>query len=259
MTVTFCHTNQHYDSYVDFWRLVTLSGYPIISIDDMQPDDPDQTYIVTPLNGNIRAGWPGAKAHIVVWVLEWFDTIEVPPGATAWVSDLHYARRTGTRFVPLGSHPDLISQPRSPHARGWDIVLMMYTGPHRRRALIGELERRGVTIAPNGWGDTRNLSLKHARLMVHIHQHERFPYVPAQRFAMAASARLPLLSEECPEFAPFTDHDLYHAPYSRLADAVLDTLAAPDLEARAASLHERACVEYVFRTNVERALETRAP
>jgi hypothetical protein len=255
--IVFCHTNQHYDSYTDYWRLVELAGYPVCSIDDIDKDDPDTMYIVSPVNGNIDAGWPDATAQIVLWNLEWIaPPTHVPGVAQIWTSDKWYAGQSGSAFVPLGSHADLTVM-NEPDAAQWDVCLLAYREPHRRRHVIRLLQECGLSIAPDGWGETREETLRHSRIMVHIHQHDTYPCVPAQRFALAAAARIPLLSEECHTFAPFTDHDLYRADYGRLVDAAVEVLKAPAAErfARAYSMHERACGQYEFKLNVECAVQ----
>lgn len=245
-----------YESYVDYWRLVELAGFSTCRLDEMRLDDPDATYIVTPLNGETQPGFPGARARIILWDLEWHEPYPTPPGIAAlWASDAWYAAHIGAAFVPLGSHPDLVPVFNEPDAAVWDVCLLAYPSL-RRQPFYHALQERGLSLAPNGWGAARNHVLRHSRAMVHVHQHDAFPCIPAQRFALAASARIALVSEACTDPTPFVaGMDFISVPARELPDAVARVVRGRHTRALAYNLHERACVEFPFRLNVLNALE----
>jgi len=266
MTTFFVRPDHEYMTYVDYWRLVELANYPIISAGNMDASNADHTYILTMQNLGVwqyaGLGWPDAKARIIYWDLEWSDVsyLDTVPGMNEfWTSDRWYAAQRGYRFVPLGSHPDLVKVEAAKRWNGsaqWDICTLSYMGPYRRQMAINSIDGK-YTIAPNSaWNDERLEQLERSKVMVHIHQHDDYPCVAAQRFALAAAAGLPLISEECRDPFPFVPgEDFISAPHGSIAGAVatiLDNGYGRDL---AASMLYKACSEYRFDRNVERALE----
>lgn len=254
--IKFCHTNQHYDSYDDFWRLVELCGYEIISIDDIEADNPEATYIITPINGNVKSGWPNAKARIILWNMEWTAKTGAIPGvAEIWASDRYFAHKTGARFVPVGSHPDLVAVRNTPQAAVWDVAVLAYRGPHRRGHILEQLDKRGFSLAPDGWGEARDAVLRQSRVLVHIHQHEAWPCVPVLRFAFAASAWIPVVAERCQDALPYVaGRDYMAADYDRLPAVVERFLNDGYSGDFAASMYQTACATHRFDLNVAAAL-----
>lgn len=260
-TITFVKTAWHYQNYDDFFRLAELSGYPIIPLSELNPADDSKTYILTPYNGDWQTGFPDARARIIHWDLEWRHKADYPhiPGvAETWASDAWYAMQNGTRYVTLGSHPDLPLRPlpEPPYAPEYDVAFMAYLNP--RRALIAsQLQALGLKIAPNGWGDARHETLIRARTMVHVHQWEQFKCIAPQRWAIAAAYKLPIISEECSAFD--TAHPTFAiAPYNELAEAghrVTQRGYEDTLHYFAERLYQHLCVDRPFRYNVEAAVE----
>lgn len=257
--ITFCRTRYTYDSYVDFWRLVELSGYPAIYVDEIPRDAPDDVFIVTPVNGEWKQGIE-TSGRVIWWNLEWGLGDGAPPGVgEVWTSDRWHALQTGARFVPLGSHPSLVSINPAARWNGgaqWDVALLAYLGPARRQTPVNRMVDRGLTMAPNGWGAERDAVLTGSRIMVNIHQHDEWPCIPAQRFALAAAAAIPLVSEAINDPYPFRPGvDFFTAGYDDLptmAEAVIRHEMGRDL---AANLQRRACHEFRFDVNVEKAIE----
>jgi len=74
--ITFVKTGHFYDSYIDFWTLVELSGFPIIPLSEVDISE-HGVFIVSPMNGEWRphinnqhkAGEP-VNAHLILWNLE---------------------------------------------------------------------------------------------------------------------------------------------------------------------------------------------
>lgn len=177
--IYFVRTDYRYQPYDDFWHIVELSGYPIIPFSRLDPQSAN-TYICTPINGEWKDGWSNVKAHIIWYDLEWggFNgKQEIPSGVSeVWASDKHYAEVSGARYVPLGSHRDLWkcynnSTDITNVNFEYDVALMAYRDPHRRRHIISQLERV-FTLAPDGWGVERDSALWASRMMVNIHQHD---------------------------------------------------------------------------------------
>ena len=51
--IIFCRPAHNYESYYDFWRLVDLSGFKIISVSDLDISQPG-IYITAPMNRDWR-------------------------------------------------------------------------------------------------------------------------------------------------------------------------------------------------------------
>lgn len=262
--VYFVKTRTAYDSYRDYFRLAELSGYPVIFCDEIDTDS-DNVYIFTPLNGENNHGWgDNPRCTIVLHDLEWRlkesdfawseSDLTIPPGVKrVWASDKWYAERIGAQYVPLGSHAGLAGDTPA-DGQGWDIAPLSYrTG--RRNAAIGDMERLGLMIAPNAWGEPRDALLKEAKTVVHIHQHDNVATVAPLRFAIAAAWRKPLISESVHDRGIFADAVLY-ADFSVIADytAVMVRRYPELLQAKANTLHDLLCHQNSFKSFVEAAL-----
>lgn len=227
--IIFARTRYHYDSYTDFWKLVELSGYPIVYVDEIEINNPDNTYIFSPMNGEFQSLIPktwvpkGHRCTILHWNLErpsgsggllfykesnqryidrgWIDAV--------LVSDRQLAADTGFKYVPLGSHKDLGEF--SLHCdKMYDVAVMSCYSP-RRAFLFNypylKAQDNGLTIAPNCWGQERHEALKASRYMLNIHQ-DGYQYLEPLRFALAAAYGLPIISESCGSFYPYTNGTL---------------------------------------------------
>jgi hypothetical protein len=76
MSVIFARSDQTYDSYSDLLRLIELSGFPLVTLGDIDPTS-DNVYIFsTPQtywhDGTERRGWPAARARIIYYNIEWY-------------------------------------------------------------------------------------------------------------------------------------------------------------------------------------------
>lgn len=260
--VIFCATdfylNGGYRSYVDFFKLVELAGYPLIPLSQLNPHS-DNTYIITPLNDEWLDGWVKPSAHIIHWELEWRTDwraeVNTPPGvAEVWTVDKWYAEQIGARYVPMGSDKRLNAYDGdlSP-AVAFDVSLLSYqTG--RRQVITQQLKYKGLILAPisNLWGYARSMALLQSRVMLHVHQHDHMQTVAPLRFALAAAHGLPIISETINDRGIFGYSAMVESDYKYLAAFTADMLKdKPLLADYARALHGLLCEEYTFRKVVE--------
>lgn len=193
--VIFCRTVYPYESYFDLWKIIELSGYPLIYCNEIDPES-DNFYIYTVANGENRNGWPNAKARIVFFQLEYqMGKENLAPGVSEmWTADFAHAKRIGARYVPLGSHPLLKCAGEVNEPKQFDVA-MLAAPSGRRYDAGGEFERAAVSVAPNGWGEERHKILSLSRAMVDIRQWHEHPFVAAQRWCIAAAYKLPMFTE----------------------------------------------------------------
>lgn len=257
MTVTFALTRHFYESYRDLYRLIELAGFSTCYVDEMQVDDPSRCYILMMQCGETERGWPGARARIIQWMLEWFDYPPIPGVTERWSGDQWHAERLGVRYVPVGSDVRLAEGPDAKFAREYDIALLAYMIPRRNDVLSG-LAQRGVRVSPtSAWGDERHLILKRSSVYLHIHQWDDKPAIPALRMVVAAAYSLPVISETPARRGIFHDGYLLHSDHAHIAEfawlwAVKEK--GPFLQSFGDSLHRMLCHELTFRKSVECAL-----
>lgn len=264
--VIFCATdfylNGGYGSYRDWFRLVELSGYPVIPLAQLDPES-DNTYIVTPLNDEWLQGWQQPRARIIHYELEWrWDwraEVDEPPGvAEVWAGDKHFADQIDARYVPIGSHPGLCEVEHWPtrnHRPLHDLAFMGYRDPARRFRLLHELIQSGVTIAPDGWGKDRSMNLLTCQCMLAIHQHDNMATIPPLRLCIAAAHKLAVISEQVADAGIFTGL-VDHFPYRDLARMAKLIVRDPynRLTEQGLALYDKLCVEHTFRKSIEAAL-----
>lgn len=257
--VIFCKTRYQdhgYHSYRDFWSLVDLASYPIIYVDEIDPAS-DNTYIVTPLNGEWMHGWRQPRARIIHWELEWRTDWRAeanePPGiAEVWASDYAYAMQIGAKYVCVGSDPLLNLDPDSQTTKVYDVAMLQYM-THRRHIIRQQLIAAGVSIAPDGWDWQRHESLSKSRMMLHVHQHDHVQTIAPLRWAIAAAYRLPVFTESVLDISMLGTHDV---PYEMLTREVVQWLrnGGRTLVDMGERLYQDLCVENTFWKCVEGAL-----
>lgn len=259
MTITFVRTRYHYDPYDDLFKLAELSGYPIVYIDEMDIHDASKVYLITPKNGE-WGDYRKATARLIWWQLEWeFSQEPLPPGiCEKWTPDAWHARRTGARFVPVGSHPGLAPDgQRQQSTFEHDLVFFGYEQPGRRTHVLSQLQQDGITFAPNGWGDTRHKSLTSARACLHIHQFDNVPTISPLRWAVAAAYGIPIISETVADRSPLGLGDFMMSNYANLA--AFAAMHVKDQHPQRLmdyghALHQKMCVQYPFSHWIERAV-----
>jgi hypothetical protein len=234
--VIFVRTRHNYESYVDFWSLVELSGFPFVYVDQVDISQ-DAIYIISPMNGEWRAHINNqhrdrkiVNAHLILWNLErpsgsagsighygsqcrylqhglWENGKKVNQNGEEsygrfldeiWVSDSRLADETGTRFVILGSHEDLGSPGND---KSYDLVHMSYE-TNRRQTIYKKFNQD--RIAPNCWGERRDQALKASKFALNIHQ-DQHPFQEPLRFALFAAYGLPIVSEVCFDGFPWEE------------------------------------------------------
>lgn len=259
----FCQTDFYikggYRSYVDFWRLVELSGFPIIPLSQLDPQS-DNTYIVTPLNDEWMHGWPDAKARIIHYELEWrWDwraDVDTPPGVSAvWTGDKYFAKQIGARYVPMGSHPGLNEWAGYNVPATYDFAFMGYKDPPRRAYMLRQMESDGLVIAPNAWGQERSRLFYKSKCMIAIHQLDNMPTIAPLRMCIAAAHKLAVISEHIEDAGIFTGL-VDHFPYQDLARMAAVIIRDPHnrLKEQGEALYQLLCVDYTFRKFIELAL-----
>jgi len=253
-----------YQGYGDYFSLAELSGYKTCWINEVDPDSTN-TYIITPLNGEWNHGWEGTvKANIICHDLEWrlkessyawpeSDLITPPGVKRIWTSDKWYAERIGAQYVPLGSHVGLVGDTPA-DGKAWDVAPLSYrTG--RRNDAFGQMERRGLTIAPNAWGEERDALLKECAAVVHVHQHDKVPTVAPLRYALAAAWHKPLISEAVFDPGIFGDAVLYaEFDYMAMYTETMIRRYGHLLQQKADELHDLLCVRNSFKSFIQAAL-----
>jgi hypothetical protein len=264
--VYFVRPHYHYDPYVDLYRLIELSGYPLIYYEDIDPDS-QNCYILTMLNGEINEnGWgDNPRATIILNDIEWRlkesdyawpdSDLVLPKGVSrVWTGDKWYAERIGGQYVPMGSHAGLVGTSTLTDGQSWDVSPLSYFSG-RRTFIMDRLRERGVTIAPNAWGEERDAVLKASSAIVHIHQHERIHTVTPLRFAIAAAWHKPLISEKVYDRGIF-DRAVLYADYGSLPDytTLMVRRYSDLLQAKADELYDLLCIKNTFRSFVEAAL-----
>jgi hypothetical protein len=259
--IYFARTRHEYPSYSDLWRLVELSDFPLIYVDEI---DISRTavYIFTPMNGEVfelldRIRDQPRRAKLIWWFLERLDSTPMledgsferlrPQVDEVWVSDRwEAAQHPGFRYVCLASHPGLGNDPLPSH---YDFTHQSYV--HGRRiAIMNELAKKSLREGPCAWGAERDQVLRTSKLMLHVHQYHLALYTPL-RFALAAAYAMPLISERL--FDPFPlEGVIEQAGYGEIVDRVVSV--ARDPGDRGTRLYQALCLDRTFREEVEQAL-----
>jgi hypothetical protein len=277
MNPIFVRSSYRYPSYTDFWRLVELSGFRTIEKNDVDLSQ-DTLYIWPEMNGDFMMCLQdrpksNRRARTVFWNLErpdtrasktidaktWWqagldETFELVD--VVWVSDrtiLDMDPRP--TWVCFGGHPGLLESPKALETSGpfYDVAHLGERTP-RRESVIQELERRGISVSPNAWGDERARILSNSKLMLGIERLEGAHISAPLRWAVAAAYKLPIVQELHPDPAPLiSGESVLMAPIDGLADLVEASLKQ-DLKPIGVAAWEAFCGEYTFRGQVEEAV-----
>jgi hypothetical protein len=228
MSIIFARTRYIYDSYIDFWTLVELAGFPTCYVDEVDVSQ-EAIYITAPHNGEWNPHIDNQddrprNAHLILW------NIERPSGSAGsvghygkvnreliykryfdevWTSDRRLAQETQLRFVVLGSHPGL-GEPGN--EKQYEFCHMSYEVP--RRVNIYKHFSKDVT-GPNCWPPERDEVLRRSRFALNVHQ-DLHPFQEPLRFALFAAYGLPIVSETIYDSYPWSDEFMYYAEYDAL-------------------------------------------
>lgn len=251
----FARPRYNYDSYVDFYHLITLSGFPLIYLDEIDAHS-NNTYIMTLVNGENQVGWSKATARIILWDIEWRLQGDYPriPGVTElWASDAWYAQHIGAKYVPMGSHPRLNPTGETMDEKKWDYVGLMYM-IHRRQYVRDHAAALGVNFAPDGWGHQRHQSLLSSHAMYHVHQNEDVFTIAPLRWALAAAYRLPVVAECVHDQGILRHISSLYCTWENMPAFLQKWAKDSRLKEYGEALYQCLCVEHPFRFCVEGAL-----
>lgn len=283
----FCQSRYEYQSYSDYFNLVRLSGFPLIYVDEIDPDS-DNTYIFsTPQtywhDGTERHGWENPRARIIFYNLEWYEDVDysIIPGVEIWSPDKWWAERISAKYVPMGSHPNLVGYWAASSGDGklvkswfppeggkpltdaqlnaekkYDAVTL-WADSYRRYHAQDLLQSNAVTIAPKGWGSERDDILIRSRCMVSVHQKDGLPTVAPQRWCLAAAYHLPMITETLADPGLFTSPVRLMCDLGYIGRFTANWLRPENANALANigdSLHHLLCERYTFRKGIEDAL-----
>ncbi len=264
--ITFVRTRHEYMSYMDFWRLVELSKFPTIYVDELDVSK-DGVYIVCPMNGEWRPHIDNQSdklrnAHLILWNLERPSGSAGSVGQYAadnrelqakrhiddiWHSDQRLAHETGQSFIVLGSDERLAVSGNS--EKKYNFCHMSYMTDRRKRIYNGFPQE---TIGQNCWPPERDDILRKSRFALNVHQ-DNHPYQEPLRFALFAAYGLPILSESIFESFPWGDEFMITAGYDHLIQRMNELLGDgySHWQAIGRKAKERMCREFNFRRMVE--------
>lgn len=268
--IVFVHPTCCYDSYTDYRRLVSVSGFETCNQDQINPNR-DAIYIVSPMNGDVENALRARpKASRKCKIVSWFLERPSPHGGVKfnehvvrlisdlvdefWVSDraMYQAIKgiVNTKFVPVGGD-EAIGGKRL-NDKTFDVTHMSYVYG-RRDKIIHSLRCR---IGPNGWGDARHNTLLRTKMMVNVHQDNDGYYEPL-RFALCAAYAMPMISEQCLDPYPYeAGVDFLSAPYDQLNSLIDRAINGHigDLQNYGERMFHKVTKQFKFVDNVKRAL-----
>ena len=260
--IYFLRTRHDYAPYRDWFRLAELSGFPIIYFDEVVTvDSPFNTYIATPSTGE-WGHWQ--KRHTMGKLIFYQLEHEVdgqnpvlPSVDETWCGDSYEARKSGYRYVPLGSHPGL-NELWDEHsggtefnvAKSLDVSMLSYM-VYRRQHVYNTLKDTPFRMGSEGglWGKERSLELLASRMMVHIHQWENIRAVAPLRWCITAAHKLPMITETLEDAGVYGKTRMIQSEYEPIAENVKEWLKDEHrnkLEDYACNLYDLLCVRYRF-------------
>lgn len=244
----FARPRHDYASYADLYRLIEVSGYPLIYLDEIDPHS-DNTYIMTILNGENMHGWQRPRARIILYDLEWhLEGVSVPGVAEVWAADRWYAKQIGAQYVPLGSDARLRLD--APLGHGvYDVATLWYV-TYRRSMVLAAMRNIGLRLAPvsDVHGIERHQALSYSKVMAHVHQHDGVQTIAPQRFALAAAYKLPVVSETLSD-AGILQNIVQTYDFHALAASI--QMLLPYAAELGEQLHGLLCIDHSFGKTIE--------
>lgn len=262
--VVFVKPRCAFPSYEDFWTLISLSGFPICYIDEIDLAR-DLIYVLTPwhaeaepcLNRELLSN-KTKMATVVWWCLERFDCMAEPYTKLishiselvdqCWISDRWLAGLDPRfQYIPMGSHPRLGNAPSDP---SYDFTIHGSSSA-RCESMCSRLQELGFTLAPKRSERDRDSVLRRSRVLLHVQQ-STDPSSAPLLFALAAAYRLPVLSESIRDPHPVGEL-ITMVDYEFIPEAMRKLINIGGHEL-ASALHEKLCAELTFRRCVEAML-----
>lgn len=267
--IIFVKTRHVYDSYIDFRRLVELSGFEFVYVDEVDVSK-DAVYILTVMNGEWRphidnqAGKP-RNAHLVLWNLERpsgsagsvgnyardnRDLIYKRHCDEVWVSDRRLADETQLRFVVMGSDEGL-GEPGA--EKEYAFCHLSYEVP--RRVNIYKYFPAN-TVGQNCWGEERDRILKRSMFALNVHQ-DIHPFQEPLRLALFAAYGLPVITETIFDSYPWSDEFYVMVGYDNLVHRLKQAITEDYQPYKTMGLRarERMTKEFRFRDVVLQAVK----
>ena len=274
--VIFAKTRYDYGSYIDFYSLPELCGFPIVYVDEMDLSNPDKIYITAPMNGELpyihkhSEEYRNRKCEVIYWNLERPGGSEGLEGYIASsksrvsegivnrdiVSDKYLSSLTGLHYVPLGGCE---SRGGMPEDKIYDV---MYLSAYcNRRSFMfrvpGECHNElfGSKVATNQRAEDplRGRDLLRTKFIFNVHQDED-QFIEPVRWAVAADYGMPILTETVVDAFPYTEwHDYIQASLDDMGNMLLRAINDPyDVwRVRGKELKEKMSTEFSFRNCLE--------
>ncbi len=256
-SIIFFRSRYEYGSYSDLHRLIELSGYPLVFIDQLDAQT-DNLYLLTVRNGELpENGYPDAKATIWHYNLEWSVYPPLAGITRTFSADKWFAANNGMDYLPIGSHADLALSPAVNGSRADTDVAMLAYMTGRREQVAYDMRLRGLRLAGNMWNPERDAMLRSTRAIVNVHQLDNVPALAAQRAALAAAYKLPFITETLADSGILDHTTILQSDYGNLADFVHMWTCRNDahmLQEYGERLHYKLCVAGSFRAFVDAAL-----
>jgi len=189
--------NEFYPSYDIINQLIDWN-FESCELDKVEPDS-NNTYIFIPDNGNVKACCERPhKAKYILWNIEIPGQVEekCPDYMDEmWLSCKYFYSLVPDKkkFVVLGGDKRLYKDPDP--IKQWAFCHLSYLYG-KRLGQVKELEARGYTMAPIGWGETRDKSIASSEWGLCLHQNP-VPALSPQRMTLYACRKLPIVIEEC--------------------------------------------------------------
>jgi hypothetical protein len=237
-----------YDSYVDLFTLIGLSGFETIEQHEMNGDTTGT--VIFPMSSGNAIAMASQKPRAfrsVCWQLERIgqNPADLTPQcfdevwfSDRWMADTCRQNHPCVKYVPMGSHPEFGR--RSIEDKRFDFAVMSYLhGPREHK--INQLKDAGYTMAPNAWGAERDSLLASCRMGLCLHQWQNDPALEPLRATLFAAWHLPLVYEHCNDHYPYRVFGL-----DQIADAAGEVgreVAEENWQILNAAMPFRKCVE----------------
>jgi len=255
MTPVFLKTHPACVSYGILHELVEMSGFRTLSEDSVREEN---TCYIGTLHSCINLS--GNKGRFVKWFLErpaitgdcatLFNAMRTNGIDEVWVSDkaIYNRHKESVRFVPIGSHEKLSGVS---DVKEYDIAHMSFL--NNRRSVLNSIN---CIKTPNTYNiRLRSEILSKTKFLLNIHQFEDQCSEPL-RFALAAAAGIPIISEICEDPYPYEAPGIIQVPYRDIVGITERMVREDYAKYREIGMNqrERILVNFNFRDNILKAV-----